>query len=59
MAKSLVFSAKRMSPFEGKPWSVYLPQNSDWWISAETGSGTSRLLGTRPRRRLAGPRDIA
>jgi len=27
---------ERMSPFEGKPWSVYLPQGSDWWVSAET-----------------------
>jgi 5-deoxy-glucuronate isomerase len=27
----------RMSPFDGKPWSVYLPKDSDWWVSAETG----------------------
>ncbi len=26
----------RMSPFEGKPWSVYLPQGSDWEVQAET-----------------------
>ncbi|MGB3537075.1 MAG: 5-deoxy-glucuronate isomerase [Mesorhizobium sp.] len=26
----------RMSPFEGKPWSVYLPENSDWSVTAET-----------------------
>jgi 5-deoxy-glucuronate isomerase len=26
----------RMSPFDGKPWSVYLPQGSDWRVSAET-----------------------
>ncbi|HWK67399.1 MAG TPA: 5-deoxy-glucuronate isomerase [Rhizobiaceae bacterium] len=27
----------RMSPFEGKPWSVYVPQGSDWSVTAETG----------------------
>src|SRR5215470_1737472 len=27
---------ERMSPFEGKPWSVYLPQDSSWSIAAET-----------------------
>jgi 5-deoxy-glucuronate isomerase len=26
----------RMSPFEGKPWSVYIPENSDWVVTAET-----------------------
>jgi 5-deoxy-glucuronate isomerase len=27
---------ERMSPFEGKPWSVYVPQGSDWSVTAET-----------------------
>jgi 5-deoxy-glucuronate isomerase len=27
---------ERMSPFEGKPWSVYVPQDSDWLVTAET-----------------------
>jgi len=27
---------ERMSPFEGKPWSVYLPQGSSWMVTAET-----------------------
>ena len=27
---------ERMSPFEGKPWSVYVPQDSDWSVTAET-----------------------
>lgn len=27
---------KRMSPFEGRPWSVYVPQSSDWSVTAET-----------------------
>ncbi|BCH31009.1 5-deoxy-glucuronate isomerase [Mesorhizobium sp. L-8-10] len=26
----------RSSPFEGKPWSVYVPQGSDWKVTAET-----------------------
>ncbi|MDR7033566.1 5-deoxy-glucuronate isomerase [Mesorhizobium sp. BE184] len=27
---------ERMSPFEGKPWSVYVPQNSSWLVTATT-----------------------
>ncbi len=27
---------KRMSPFEGNPWSVYVPPHSTWHVSAET-----------------------
>ncbi|MFU0503176.1 5-deoxy-glucuronate isomerase [Pseudaminobacter sp. NGMCC 1.201702] len=27
---------ERMSPFDGKPWSVYVPQNSDWSVTAKT-----------------------
>jgi 5-deoxy-glucuronate isomerase len=27
---------ERMSPFEGKPWSVYVPQGSSWSVAAET-----------------------
>ena len=27
---------ERMSPFEGKPWSVYLPEGSDWSVTADT-----------------------
>ena len=26
----------RMSPFEGKPWSVYVPQSSRWQVTPET-----------------------
>src|SRR5262245_64568265 len=26
----------RASPFEGKPWSVYLPEGSKWSVTAET-----------------------
>ena len=28
---------ERMSPFEGKPWSLYVPQGSRWSVTAETG----------------------
>ena len=27
---------ERMSPFEGKPWSVYVPQATNWSVTAET-----------------------
>jgi 5-deoxy-glucuronate isomerase len=27
---------ERMSPFEGKPWSLYVPQGSNWSVAAET-----------------------
>jgi len=27
---------ERMSPFDGKPWSVYLPEGSSWTVTAET-----------------------
>ncbi len=25
----------RISPFEGKPWSVYVPAGTTWWVTAE------------------------
>jgi 5-deoxy-glucuronate isomerase len=27
---------QRMSPFDGKPWSIYVPQGSNWLVTAET-----------------------
>jgi 5-deoxy-glucuronate isomerase len=27
---------ERMSPFEGRPWSLYVPQDSEWSVTAET-----------------------
>ena len=27
---------ERMSPFDGKPWSVYVPEKSDWTATADT-----------------------
>lgn len=34
--KPLGTLGERMSPFEGKPWSVYLPEGSSWSVKAET-----------------------
>lgn len=34
--KTLGELGSRMSPFEGKPWSVYLPEGSDWSVTATT-----------------------
>lgn len=34
--KALGVLGERMTPFEGKPWSVYLPANTDWSVTAET-----------------------
>ena len=34
--KELGLLGERMSPFEGKPWSVYVPQGSDWSVTADT-----------------------
>ena len=34
--KDLGVLGERMSPFEGKPWSVYLPEGSSWSVMAET-----------------------
>jgi 5-deoxy-glucuronate isomerase len=34
--KPLGLLGERMSPFEGKPWSVYVPQGCDWSVTAET-----------------------
>jgi 5-deoxy-glucuronate isomerase len=49
---------ERTSPFEGKPWSVYVSAGSEWWVGAETdvelavcsspgvaGSHPARLIG--------------
>ncbi len=34
--KELGLLGERMSPFEGKPWSVYVPAGAAWSITAET-----------------------
>lgn len=44
---------ERMSPFEGKPWSVYVPANSDWSVQATTPlelavCSAPAMGGTRP-----------
>lgn len=49
--KELGLLGERMSPFEGKPWSVYVPAGASWSITAETplelgvctGPGTGKL----------------
>ena len=34
--KDLGILGERMSPFEGKPWSVYVPEGSSWSVTAAT-----------------------
>lgn len=34
--RNLGLVGERMSPFEGKPWSVYVPQGANWQVWAET-----------------------
>ena len=34
--KDLGLLGERMSPFDGKPWSVYVPEGSEWSVSADT-----------------------
>jgi len=34
--KELGELGQRMTPFEGKPWSVYVPEGSDWSVTATT-----------------------
>lgn len=57
---------ERMSPFEGKPWSVYIPAGSIWSITAETevelaicsapGAGTGHEAGeAKLEARVIGP----
>jgi 5-deoxy-glucuronate isomerase len=52
----------RMSPFEGKPWSVYVPQGSDWNVKAETDLEIAVCaapgLGGGLDARVIGPDDV-
>jgi 5-deoxy-glucuronate isomerase len=53
---------ERMSPFEGKPWSVYVPAGSDWAVTASTDvtlavCSAPGARGARPPR-LIGPDDV-
>jgi 5-deoxy-glucuronate isomerase len=50
---------ERMSPFDGKPWSVYVPAGSDWEAVAETDTtlavcSAPGVAGARPPR-VIGP----
>ena len=52
----------RMSPFDGKPWSLYVPQGTDWAVTAETGlelavCSAPGLGGGLPAR-VIGPDDL-
>lgn len=53
---------ERMSPFEGKPWSVYVPQGCDWSVKAETevtlAVCSAPGLGGNLPPRVIGPSDI-
>ncbi len=53
----------RMSPFDGKPWSLYVPQGTDWAVTAETGlelavCSAPGLGGGLPAR-VIGPDDLS
>ena len=38
---------ERMSPFEGKPWSVYVPAGAAWTVTRGNAARTRRLHGAR------------
>ncbi len=53
---------ERMSPFDGKPYSVYVPAGTDWAVTAETEAelaicSAPGRLGSHPAR-LIGPGDV-
>ena len=54
---------ERMSPFEGKPWSVYLPEGSNWSVKAETelelAVCAAPSLGGGLGPRVLGPDDVS
>ena len=56
------YLGERMSPFEGKPWSVYASAGADWWVAAETDAelAVCSAPGTTGARepRLIGPEDL-
>lgn len=54
---------ERMTPFDGKPWSVYAPQGSDWTVAAETDAELAVCsapgLGGGLPARLIGPDGVS
>ena len=60
--KDIGLLGERMSPFEGKPWSVYVPQGSDWSVTAETEVALAVCsapgLGGKLPPRGVGPDDV-
>lgn len=60
--KALGVLGERMSPFDGEPWSVYLPEGTDWSVTAETDvelavCAAPSLGGGLPVR-VIGPKDV-
>jgi len=59
---SLGVLGERMSPFDGAPWSVYLPENTDWSVTAESevelGVCSAPSLGGGLPVRVIGPDQI-
>lgn len=53
---------ERMSPFEGSPWSVYVPQGSGWTVTSETDLELAVCsapgLGGRLPARVIGPDQV-
>jgi 5-deoxy-glucuronate isomerase len=53
---------ERMSPFEGRPWSLYVPPGSDWSVTAETDLTLAVCqapgLGSKLPARVIGPEDV-
>ena len=45
---------ERMTPFEGKPWSVYVPGGSDWMVTAATDVELAVCSAPGDRRQAAG-----
>ena len=43
---------ERMTPFEGKPWSVYVPGGSDWRVEATTDVELAVCSAPRPAAKL-------
>jgi 5-deoxy-glucuronate isomerase len=60
--KDLGLLGERMSPFDGKPWSVYVPQGSEWSVTADTelelGVCSAPGLGGGLPVRVIGPDDL-
>ena len=57
------FIGERMNPFEGKPWSVYVPAGSEWMVTAATDvelavCSSPGVAGSLTRTRLIPPEGL-